>query len=167
MNPKDDYVWLDAQTAPHLAATREVLFDISRDLLGSASPSGYFTALNPAWETALGFSIAALMDRPFVDFVHPGDRKVTQSELAKLFLQGEESVDFENRYAMAGGGWRYLSWQANVREDRVYFVAHDISDRIIRAARSRQASDFVRGIDDAIFTLSPEGLIRSLSLIHI
>ena len=161
MNPKDDYVWLDAQTGPHLAATREVLFDISRDLLGSASPSGYFTALNPAWETALGFSIAALMDRPFVDFVHPGDRKVTQSELAKLFLQGEESVDFENRYAMAGGGWRYLSWQANVREDRVYFVAHDITDRIIRATRSRQASDFVRGIDDAIFTLTPEGLIRS------
>ncbi len=144
-----------------LAKTRDILFDVSRDLLGSASPSGYFTALNPAWELALGFSLEALKNRPFIDFVHPGDRKATRAELAKLFLEGRETVGFENRCAMAGGGWRYLSWQANLRDDLVYFVAHDITSQIVPKDRNLQTSDFVDGFDHAIFTETTDGLISS------
>ncbi|MGK2932266.1 MAG: sensor domain-containing phosphodiesterase [Solirubrobacterales bacterium] len=160
MTPADENPWTAVPFADR-TKTREVLFDISRDLLGSASPDGYFTALNPAWELALGFSIAVLMERPFIEFVHPNDRTATRAELAKLFLEGKESVDFENRYAMAGGGWRYLSWQTKLHDDLVYFDAHDITGQIVPKDRSRKTSEFVERIDDAIFTGTPEGVIKS------
>ena len=53
----------------------EALFRMSRDLLCIAGFDGYFRRLNPAWEETLGYSIEELMSRPYVDFVHPDDRK--------------------------------------------------------------------------------------------
>src|SRR5687768_1107453 len=72
------------------------VFEFSSDLLGSASRDGYFTALNPAWEKRLGFSLNALMGQPFIDFVHPGDREATEIEMVRLAAGGLAPVHFEN-----------------------------------------------------------------------
>jgi len=63
------------------AASR--IFALSLDLLGSAGRDGYFTALNPAWERALGFSRETLMKQPFMEFVHPADREATIAEFER------------------------------------------------------------------------------------
>ena len=107
-----------ANTRPSLARHEQKaachVFEISDDLLGSASVDGYFTSLNPAWERTLGFSREALMGRPFIEFVHSADRAATLAQLEKLSA-GSDTVDFENRYAREDGGWCWLSWQAAVR----------------------------------------------------
>ena len=52
-------------------------FTSSLDLLCIADTDGYFRRLNPAWETTLGYPIAELEGRQFLDFVHPDDLEAT------------------------------------------------------------------------------------------
>jgi PAS domain S-box-containing protein len=138
----------------------ERLFDLSLDLLGTAGPDGYFRSLNPAWEKTLGFSRAALMAQPFVEFVHPADREKTLAEAARL-RNGVAIVDFENRYAVKDGGWCWLSWRTEVSDDIYCFVARDITGRVAADQRRHLLASVVEGMDDAIFSKTVDGVITS------
>src|ERR1700712_2750432 len=58
----------------------ESFFELSVDLLCCLDFNGHFKRLNPAWERTLGFTIAELKSRPFLEFVHPDDRERTLSQ---------------------------------------------------------------------------------------
>ncbi|PYQ61952.1 MAG: hypothetical protein DMF53_14200 [Acidobacteria bacterium] len=58
-------------------------FEQSFDLHCIAGLDGYFTRLNPAWVSALGWPLEELRSRPFVAFVHVDDREATLRETAK------------------------------------------------------------------------------------
>jgi PAS domain S-box-containing protein len=109
---------------------RNRFFDLSLDLLCIAGTDGRFRQLNPAWEKTLGWTLEELTARPFVDFVHPEEREATKRETQRLRIGGMV-VDFENRFAMKEGGWRWLSWRsvAVPEKSRIYAVARDISER--------------------------------------
>ena len=145
------------KTRPSLARHEQKaachVFEISDDLLGSASLDGYFTSLNAAWERTLGYSREALMGQPFIEFVHPADRAATLAEMEKL-AAGSDTVNFENRYARKDGGWCWVSWQAAVRAGNLYFAAHDVTARVAAEQRRHLLTNVVAGIDDAILTLS-------------
>ncbi len=155
------------KTRPSLARHEQKaachVFEISDDLLGSANIDGYFTSLNAAWERTLGFSRAALMGQPFIEFVHPADRAATLAEVDKL-AAGSDTVDFENRYARKDGGWCWLSWQAAVRAGDLYFSAHDVTARVAAEQRRHLLTNLVEGIDDAILTKTTDGVVTSWNL---
>ena len=145
-------------TAPSPAtnAVTRLLFDLSHELLGSASADGYFTSLNPAWENALGFDRKALMAQPFISFVHPNDRESTLAAVASA------NHDFRNRYARKDGGWRWLSWRNEVDEDGTsYFVARDVTDVVAAEQRARMMASLVEGADDAILSKTVDGVVTS------
>ena len=109
------------------------LFELSVDMLGTASADGYFTRLNPAWERALGWTRAELLAEPFISFVHPDDVEATRQQAAQL--SGPDAatvVGFENRYRTRDGGYRNLEWTAVGDEGVSYFAAKDVTD--LRAA---------------------------------
>ena len=137
------------------------VFGFSSELLGSASREGHFTALNPAWERTLGFSCESLMGQPFIEFVHPADREATQAEMRRLATEGVGSETFENRYAVESGGWCWLSWQVEVCDEGYYFVAHDITARVVAEQRGHLLTHIVEGVDDAIITKTIDGVITS------
>jgi PAS domain S-box-containing protein len=137
------------------------VFESSPALLGSADDLGFFTALNPAWERTLGFSVDTLMAQPFLEFVHPEDREATVAEMARLKTEGAGGELFENRYAVKSGGWRWLSWQVEVTEGHWYFTVHDITERIEVDHRELLRSHIVEGVDDAIVTKTTDGVITS------
>ena len=136
-------------------------FGLSSDLLGSASADGYFTALNPAWEKTLGFDNETLMGRPFLDFVHPADREATVAEMARLGAERTGPEVFENRYSIKSGGWCWLSWEVEVCDEAYYFVARDVTARIVTDQRGALLANIVEGIDDAIVTKTTDGVITS------
>ena len=49
------------------------LFEMSLDMLATATLDGYFTHLNPAWERTLGWTAQQMMAHPSIAFVHPED----------------------------------------------------------------------------------------------
>jgi PAS domain S-box-containing protein len=153
---------------PGLAATpNEVeitalrIFEFSPDLLGSANEAGYFTALNPAWERTLGFTVEELMSQPFTEWVHPGDREATVAEMARLEAEGVGRERFQNRYAVKSGGWCWLSWQVGVSEETYYFTARNVTKEVEAEHRTHLAASLVEGIDDAIVTTTTDGVITS------
>jgi PAS domain S-box-containing protein len=105
-------------------------FDLSMDMLAIAGTDGYFRELNPAWEKVLGWTLAELMARPYIELIHPDDVEATGREAQKLRLGGN-AVDFENRYRAKDGTWRWLSWRSTALPERglIYAVARDVSDR--------------------------------------
>lgn len=108
----------------------ERLFTLSLDLLCIADFDGYLRRLNPAWEHTLGHSLKDLTGAPYLDFVHPDDRKATIEENRKL-MTGVHTVSFENRYRCRDGSYRWLLWNATPARERglIYAVARDITAR--------------------------------------
>jgi PAS domain S-box-containing protein len=131
------------------------LFELSSELLGTASLDGCFTLLNPAWERLLGWSDQSMVGRHFTDLAHPEDIDVMTSAVARLESSPEGSVvAFEVRYRAMTGDDRLLAWQVVAASRSWYFVVRDTGPR--RALEAELAQ--VRGINRAIIDNVGDGL---------
>lgn len=103
-------------------------FELSIDLLCQLDFNGHFRRLNPAWERTLGFTIAELTSRPFIEFVHPDDRERTLAQNRDV-RGGGRALGFENRYLCRDGTYRWLRWNAapDTPGSVIYSVARDIT----------------------------------------
>ncbi len=110
--------------------------DLSLNLLCIAGTDGYFKHVNPAWETTFGYTREELLSRPYLEFVHPDDRKATTAEAANI-ASGRSTISFENRYRCKDGSYKRLLWSAVVRAERglIYAVAADVTERKREEAR--------------------------------
>ncbi len=116
-----------------------------------ATARGYFIDLNPSWERTLGYTLAELTSRPFLDFVHPDDREPTLAEAARLQEPNTYTVGFANRYRCKDGSYRWLHWHTRVVEGYFYAVARDITDLV----KQSEAGDV-----QASLLLDPESMRR-------
>jgi len=117
-----------------------VFFTESLDLLCIADLEGFFLELNPHWEEALGYSVAELTSRRFLEFVHPEDVPATDAAMSGL-RTGQPLLHFVNRYRTKEGTYRWLEWRAFPRGDLVYAAARDLTERVEaeRAIRDSEA----------------------------
>jgi PAS domain S-box-containing protein len=104
--------------------------DLSIDMFCIAGFDGFFKNLNPAWEKMLGFTIDELKAKPYLNFIHPEDRKSTAGEAQRLQTE-EVTFAFENRYLCKDGSHKWLLWNSvSVPEQKaIYAVARDITER--------------------------------------
>ena len=145
------------------------LFQFSLEMLCIASGDGYFKRVNPAFERTLGHSAHELLSRPFAEFIHPEDQEKTKQEMRKL-VEGEPTIQFENRYRCRDGTYRWLSWTAMPQDggERIYAVASDVSWRKQAEAVLRESEQRYRQLLEAVtsYTYSVElrdGVPRSTS----
>jgi two-component system cell cycle sensor histidine kinase/response regulator CckA len=66
-------------------------------------PQGRVLAANPAIAILLGRSRAALVDRPFPDLIHAGDRARDGTPLDLLMTAGQETTERESRFVTSTG----------------------------------------------------------------
>ena len=161
-----DLVWdglvMDVTELKQTQQDRDRFFNISLDLLCIAGFDGYFKRLNPAWSKALGYSTAELLVKPFIDFVHPEDRKIIISELETL-KSGNPVINLENRYLCQDGNYKWLSWTASPfgEEGLIYAVARDVtfSKQAEAELRNSEATNraLLNAIPDMMFRCRGDG----------
>jgi diguanylate cyclase (GGDEF)-like protein/PAS domain S-box-containing protein len=118
----------------------ERFFDYAVDMLCIAGVDGYFKRVNPAFERTLGFSAEEMLEKPFVEFIHPDDRPETLAEVGKL-ASGAPTLSFENRYLCKDGSYKDLSWTSYPEPGTglLYAVARDITE-------AKRRNDLVDGL---------------------
>ena len=82
-------------------------FDLARDLTLTTGFDGRFQSVNPALERVLGWSTEEILNREFVDLVHPEDRAATMHELRQArrwrgHAELRQPLRGQGRHAIAG-----------------------------------------------------------------
>jgi PAS domain S-box-containing protein len=121
-----------AAALDHASATADEdrLWDMSVDLLATASFDGFLTRLSASWEQALGYTRAELMSRPFLELVHPDDLEQTVARMHALTDGRPPAVNFENRCRAKDGSYRWFVWSARTSDEppTIYFVVRDVTE---------------------------------------
>ena len=112
-----------------LTRERDRTWDLSRDLLAVTRFDTTPIALNPAWESTLGWPREKLLQGPLSDLVHPDDVQATLEETASI-ASGQVSNRFVNRLRHADGSYHWLSWNAVPDAGHMYAAARDITSEI-------------------------------------
>ena len=119
-------------------------FTLDLALLCIADMDGHFKRLNHAWEKTLGYSMDELIDRPFMDFVHPDDQESALRALEDQ-RQQKEIIGFVNRYRHKDGSYRWIEWRSSPMGNHVYALAMDITDRKQAEAERERLEERLRG----------------------
>jgi diguanylate cyclase (GGDEF)-like protein/PAS domain S-box-containing protein len=108
----------------------EKFFAYALDMCCIAGVDGYFKRVNPAFARTLGYTQSELLERPYVDFVHPDDRADTRAQTGRLST-GEPTLSFENRYRCKDGSYRDLHWTSFPEPETglLYAIARDITEQ--------------------------------------
>jgi PAS domain S-box-containing protein len=112
---------------------------LSLDLFCIAGFDGYFKFLTPLWSGLLGYSEGELLEKPFIEFVHPEDRDISAAAAEKI-ATGDMLLSFENRFRCKDGSYRWLLWNAApfAQDQLIYATGRDITDR--KEQETRQAA---------------------------
>jgi PAS domain S-box-containing protein len=131
-----------ADNGRRISAEATRFWELSTDLLCTVGFDGYFKRLNGAWERTLGWTTQELRSRPFIDFIHPEDREVTDAEEAALTSVDHETHNFENRYRCKDGTYRTMLWAAKSTPgaELTYATGRDVTER----KRVEQAAEAAR-----------------------
>ncbi len=170
-------LWLDLsrrrkreQHLQDMLKDKEQFFHLSLDLLCIVGFDGCFKQLNPAWKTALGFSLEELTAEPMITFVHPDDVEFAKTQL-QLLVANKDSVmsAAEVRFMRNDGSFRWCVWTAfsfDVRQ-LIYVVGHDVTDRKLAEERLRQSEEtfryLVNNAFDVFYTCNTEGRFTFVS----
>lgn len=121
---------LDLTERKAAEAERERFFRLAPDMFCIAGTDGYFKRVNPAFTRIVGRSEAELRSRPFLDFIHPEDRKKAAETTDALSRDGA-SVGVTLRFSCRNGGWVWLAWTAVPVPETglIYASARDVSQQ--------------------------------------
>jgi len=105
-------------------------FDVSLDMLCIAGTDGFFKQTNPSFERILGWTQEELLNRSFLEIVHPDDVEPTVREIEKL-AEGIPTVSFVNRFRCADGSYKRLLWKSfpDPETGRLYAIAHEVKEQ--------------------------------------
>ncbi|MDX2305314.1 MAG: PAS domain S-box protein [Microscillaceae bacterium] len=140
----------------------EDFFERSGELLSIATPEGRFVKINQAWEKTLGYTIEDLNYGKFLDLIHPDDMEATLKAIREV-TEGKEIRDFINRYRHKDGSYRTIEWQSIVREDLVYSISRDITEKVQTEKKLKNNEEIFHNITKSLpctifqYQLFPDG----------
>lgn len=133
------------------------MFSMSLNMISIADiNSSIFLKINPAFKRILGYDEGELLNRSFLDFIHPDDLESTQKVIRDQLLEGEYVINFANRFRCKDGSFRWLEWVLHPIPTRgiTFSMAQDITLRKQSEDRLRESEERFR----SIFNKSPMGI---------
>ncbi len=112
----------DAPVRPPLNLL-EAYLNLSEELFCEAGYDGFIRWLNPAWERHLGYKADDLVDRPFVEFLHPADVRTSRPFFREIRRMRTGLLTLEARFRCADGTYKWFSWTLRQgRSPRLFFA---------------------------------------------
>ncbi len=144
---------------------RDRIWMVSEDLLGVSNFDGYFTSVNPAWTTLLGWSEDEIKSMHVSELRHPDDAPAAVAGRARL-AQGVPTVRMENRFRHKDGSWRWLAWTMTADDGNIYVAGRHVTNEKWAAEQLREREQqfhlLVAGVTDyALIMLDPKGIVTS------
>ncbi len=149
---KGDIVWNGyiQDTTDRVESEEEMnlFFKTSIDLLAIIDFNQYFKKVSPSWSELFGWSEDELINRPYIDFIHPDDIESTKRENTRI-IDGSVTVGYLNRFRCSDGSYRWLAWNAQSKGQRgvILAVARDITESkkmeemLIRSKNAAESAD--------------------------
>jgi PAS domain S-box-containing protein len=137
------------------------LFNMSADLLHVEDINGLFQKINPAFTKILGYKEEELLNKPFLDFVHPEDKEKTLCVI-KPKLKFEDPVfHFENRFLCKDGTYKVLEWTSKQISSKgiTYTVGRFINER----KRPSQVLEYLDNKNVIMVVLDENGNVGSIN----
>jgi PAS domain S-box-containing protein len=92
-------------------------FELSINLQLISTLEGKIIQINNASKTMLGYDQEELINKSFIDLLHPEDVQRTKDEMTRL-KNGEIVYFFENRYKHKNGNYIHLAWSSSSDKER-------------------------------------------------
>ncbi|HWJ29116.1 MAG TPA: PAS domain S-box protein, partial [Flavisolibacter sp.] len=104
-------------------------FMLTSDLLCVAGMNGCLIKINRAISEVLGYNSEDILNRSFIDFIHPDDRSITQNKIDQL-AEASQTFRLQNRCLTADGRVIWVEWKFTslVSEDLIYGVGRDVTE---------------------------------------
>jgi PAS domain S-box-containing protein len=140
----------------------ETFFSLISDIFCISDMNGYFRLINPAAEHILGYSQEELLQRPYMDFIHPDDRDKTENVILKKLKQGKKIINFSTRYICKDGSVKWIEWTSHLIQDQnvSYAVGRDCTHRREIEDSLKASELWMRNIynafEESVLILSPE-----------
>ncbi|MGM0370812.1 MAG: diguanylate cyclase domain-containing protein [Bacillota bacterium] len=140
----------------------EKFFTINLDLLCIADTEGNFIKVNKEWERLLGYSIAELEGRGFLEFVHPDDLEATLATMESLGQQ-QEVLNFVNRFRDKSGSYHHIEWRSKSDDKLIYAAARDITDKKKKETKLKESKNLLENLANQVpgmmyqYQLFPDG----------
>ncbi|HKL03625.1 MAG TPA: PAS domain S-box protein, partial [Cryomorphaceae bacterium] len=121
------------------------IYEAAPEIICIADQKGYFTKVNPAMSTLLGYSENELLNTPIIDFVHPEDKERTIRAFEGEGMVGD-IMKIENRYLTKSGQTIWLSWTSkSIEKGKIaYCIAKDITEQVELKRLLDEATDLSR-----------------------
>lgn len=104
-------------------------FETSPDLLCTCDQQGHFMGINQSWGQVFGFTDAELVDKPFIEFVHPEDQKTAAAQFQKLFDEKTKTADMICRFLTAAEDVKWLHWKMKIQTNgSINVIARDVTE---------------------------------------
>jgi PAS domain S-box-containing protein len=115
----------------------------SLDIICTISRDGYFKQVSDAALDIWGYQPSELIGKPFIDFVLPDDRDLTE-KASESVLAGNDITNFENRYVRKDGSIVPMVWSAGWDPEYklIFSVARDATEKK-RAEQQLSSSEYL------------------------
>ena len=142
---------------------RDRIWHVSEDLLGVSNFDGYFTSVNPAWTTLLGWSEEEIKGMHVGELRHPDDAEHSMAGRRRL-AEGVPTVRIENRFRHKDGSWRWLAWTLTVENGLIYLIGRHVTAEKLAAEALRESERQFRlfteaATDHALIRLDARGVV--------
>lgn len=109
---------------------KDILFNISTDLICIINKDGQFQQFNPAWDSITGYTDNYKIEENFFDFIHPEDRE-NANMIFEMLYKGETLKSLDLRLLKKDGSSEWFSWNAiyDIDTELTYAVGRNISNR--------------------------------------
>lgn len=140
----------------------DTYFHNALDLFCIADMKGYFIKMNQQWQNLLGYDLAELESKPFLEFVHPDDIAATKQAMTDL-ISHLPVKNFINRYRHQDGSWHWIQWNSCAKSEFIYAAARDISEQKKTEDELRLAALVYQNSSEAMMITDAENCIISVN----